>query len=261
MTVRMAARLLGQHLVDPAGLYLHSGHALRVTGAQALSRAGLSEHTISLLARWGSTAVLKYIRKAPLASSHHLAAVALRGWERNASADSAAPMAGTSVRSTPRPLEPKGSKLKKARRAAMATATSKRGREASRARMNKVEAQVAELCEWRATFVNTMPETTVEPAPVPEGVVPGHWGDVAESFPFVSSSHGRYHKVAVSHPEPPWNWVTRCGWPFGISDVARPVYKLPACYKQFCERCLGAEREAAREGAESLVLEVGVAAQ
>ena len=31
--------------------YLHSGHALRVTGAQGLSRAGLAEHTIALLAR------------------------------------------------------------------------------------------------------------------------------------------------------------------------------------------------------------------
>ena len=88
-----------------------------------------------------------------------------------------------------------------------------------------------------------------------------HWTDVDEFFPFVSSIRGRCHKVAVGHPEPPWNWVSKCGWPFGISEVAHPVFKLPACYKQICERCLRAEREAAREGAESLVLEVGVTAQ
>ena len=112
MTIRLAARLLGQHLVDPGGLYLHSGHALRVTGAQALSRAGLSEHTISLLARWGSSAVLKYIRKEPLSASHHLAAVAVLGWERNASSGSAAPMASSSVQAAPRPLKAKTSRLK-----------------------------------------------------------------------------------------------------------------------------------------------------
>ena len=59
---------------------LHSRHAMRVTGAQALSRAGLSEHTIALIDRWDSATVLTYIRKAPLVASHHLAAVALVGW-------------------------------------------------------------------------------------------------------------------------------------------------------------------------------------
>ena len=44
---------LGQTLVDPSGLYLHSGHALCVTEAHALSHTGLSELTIPLLGRWG----------------------------------------------------------------------------------------------------------------------------------------------------------------------------------------------------------------
>ena len=261
LTIRLAARLLGQHLVDPGGLYLHTGHALRVTGAQALARAGLSEHTISLLARWGSSAVLKYIRKAPLAASHHLAAVALLGWERNASSGSAAPVMQASLHSTPRPTKAKTSRLKKAGRAAMAAATSKRSRAASRARLTAVEAHVADLRAWRTSFIDAMPETAVEPAPVPDDEVPKHWDGVNRSFPYVSSIRGRCHQVAVGHPEPPWNWVTRCGWPFGISDVARPVYKLPTCYKLMCERCLRVERGAARGGAESLVLEVGVAAQ
>ena len=82
-TIRAAASKLGQALVDPGGLYLHSGHAMRVTGAQALARAGLPELTISLLARWGSSAVRTYIRKAPLSASHRLAAMALAGWQAN----------------------------------------------------------------------------------------------------------------------------------------------------------------------------------
>lgn len=82
-TIRAAAKRLGQPLVDPGVLYLHSGHAMCVTGAQALARAGLTEHFISLLARWGSSAVRTYIRKAPLAASHRMPALAIAGWDRS----------------------------------------------------------------------------------------------------------------------------------------------------------------------------------
>ena len=82
-TIREAARLMGQKLVDPGGLFLHTGHALRVTGAQALARAALSELTIALQARWGSSAIRTYIRKASLAATHAMAAMAIAGWERN----------------------------------------------------------------------------------------------------------------------------------------------------------------------------------
>ena len=136
ITIRRAAQLLGQQLVDPGGLYLHSGHALRVTGAQALSRAGLSEHTISLLARWGSAAVRNYIRKAPLSASHHLASVAFKGWQRNAETGAAAPMALSSCRPAAVSRRSVPSKRKKAGRAALAKASSSRSRQASRARLS-----------------------------------------------------------------------------------------------------------------------------
>ena len=72
--------MLGQPLKDAGGLCLHSGHALRVTGAQGLARAGLSLHAIQLLGRWGSNAVLLYVRQAPLYATHRYAAAALAGW-------------------------------------------------------------------------------------------------------------------------------------------------------------------------------------
>ena len=78
-TVRRAALQLGQPLQDAGGLWLHSGHALRVTGAQGLSRAGLGIHAIQVLGRWGSDAVLLYIRNAPLYATHKYAAAALAG--------------------------------------------------------------------------------------------------------------------------------------------------------------------------------------
>ena len=71
---------------DAGGLFLHPGHALRVTGSQAMSRASLPEHTISLVARWGSAALFNYIHKAPLASTHQLAKVALAGCRLNRTA-------------------------------------------------------------------------------------------------------------------------------------------------------------------------------
>ena len=46
-----------------------SGHSLRVTGAQGLSRAGLDVWAIQLLGRWGSEAVLTYVRSVPLQKS------------------------------------------------------------------------------------------------------------------------------------------------------------------------------------------------
>ena len=78
-TIRAAASFMGQRLLDPGGLFLHSGHAMRVTGAQGLGRAGLQELTIALQARWGSSAIRTYLRKAPLAASHTMAALAIAG--------------------------------------------------------------------------------------------------------------------------------------------------------------------------------------
>ena len=79
-TIRVAAEMLGMPLRDSANRWLHSGHAMRVTGAQGLARAGLSTAAIMLLGRWGSDAILRYIRKAPLFASHRFAAAVLCGW-------------------------------------------------------------------------------------------------------------------------------------------------------------------------------------
>lgn len=72
-TIRVAAKHQGLPITDPGGLFFHTGHAMRVTGSQALSRAGLPRRP----------AVSFYIRKASLASTHLLARVALTGWEQN----------------------------------------------------------------------------------------------------------------------------------------------------------------------------------
>lgn len=49
------------------------GHSLRVSGAQAMARAGIDVVVIQLMGRWGSSTVLRYIQEAPLERSHLIA--------------------------------------------------------------------------------------------------------------------------------------------------------------------------------------------
>ena len=76
-------RQAGEPLVRADGLgrecHRFHGHALRVTGAQFLARAGLELLLIQLFARWGSAAVLRYVQQAPLNSQQGVACAAIRG--------------------------------------------------------------------------------------------------------------------------------------------------------------------------------------
>ena len=57
-----------------------TGHTGRVSGAQALAATGMELWRIQLFCRWGSDAVLKYVRDAALASSVTFSAEVVRGW-------------------------------------------------------------------------------------------------------------------------------------------------------------------------------------
>ena len=61
-TIVKAATLLGVPLEGPTGGCRISGHTLRVTGAQGLTRIGLDIWAVQLLGRWGSSAVFEYVR-------------------------------------------------------------------------------------------------------------------------------------------------------------------------------------------------------
>ena len=68
-TVCQAAKFLHVPLSSADGSYRVSGHSLRATGAQGLAKLGLDVWAIQLLGRWGSAAVLGYVREACLESS------------------------------------------------------------------------------------------------------------------------------------------------------------------------------------------------
>ena len=65
-TIIGAARFLKVKCSTPDGGARISGHSLRVTGAQGLSRLGVDTWAVQLLGRWGSATVLEYIKEVPL---------------------------------------------------------------------------------------------------------------------------------------------------------------------------------------------------
>ena len=249
-TIRAAARHMGQRVVDPGGLFLHSGHALRVTGAQGLARAALQENMIALQARWGSTAIRGYIRKAPLAAAHTMAALAIAGWNRNADpAGHAAPFSSSTVR---RLAAPK-------RRATVPPASSRVAAEsrALSARVDTLSNQIRALTDWRTEVAASVPSPSVAPVDTSTEEVLINWDSIHAAFPFVYSDREKCHKVVVGYPAPPRTWKTKCGWPFGVAVVAEPGESPPACHKLSCEHCLKPEWVAVKAAAESRVREVG----
>ena len=65
-TLEAAAEKLAVPKATPDGSERISGHTLRVTGAQGMARCGIDVWAIQLLGRWGSAAVMKYVREAQL---------------------------------------------------------------------------------------------------------------------------------------------------------------------------------------------------
>lgn len=73
LAARFAGKL-GLPTMTPTGAPRYSGHSYRVTGAIHLAASGIDVWRIQLHGRWGSAAVLRYVRLAPLSSSMALEA-------------------------------------------------------------------------------------------------------------------------------------------------------------------------------------------
>lgn len=65
-TFRLVAKSLGWKEDEAKAM---TGHALRASGAQYLARCGVECYKIQLYCRWGSDAILRYLRDAPLEDS------------------------------------------------------------------------------------------------------------------------------------------------------------------------------------------------
>ena len=193
--------------------------------------------------------MLRYIRSAPLTTSHRLAAQALAGWQTQPTT----------------PSSPSSTLLTACTAVAAPTVRRRRAaasmsREAELAeRVSKLEAELAKLSAWRSEVAVALTAFEVAPAPFPRQNATVVQPVLAGCLPYVISCYGRYHAVSVGYPENPHLWVTACGWPFGASDSAKPAGSLPTLYKAYCEKCLRAEREEAKAKTKVRVVEDGPA--
>ena len=212
-TFRQAAVRLGVPLASADGSERVSGHSLRVTGAQGLARAGVDTWAIQLLGRWGSSAVLGYIREVPLEVSTSWAARAARAQSldqliaarASASSSSSSSWSSPAALASPLASVPKAAGPPEALEEALA------------------EAVLA---------------STVEALPL-------------SACSYLSSPSGKWHRLShrgLSGASS--GWSAACGWMFAGS-LASLADELPTglCHKWFCARCFPEHRAFLKDGA------------
>ena len=198
-----AAGLLGVPTVSPDGSEAITGHSLRVTGAQGFARLGLDTWTIQLIGRWGSDAILRYIRAIPLERAALWAADAVLR------------------RDLPPVLED------------LVKACVDRPSEAARL-VHEAASQTPP--EWSATveaLVEPLQVAAVVASPLPAEVC---WvRDLA-----TRSTRGLFHIPDVPlEGLPLGSWKTRCGWRFGGVRTVATWLPGPAAkdWEVTCSKC------------------------
>ena len=183
-------------------------HALRVSGAQALARGGMELYLIQLFARWGSSAVGRYVQQAPLA---HQAGVA--GKVASALSLLAVSQAVDEVRSQVSEQGLLTTALQE--RLALPTLPSAAALEQLSARLALLERRAGPL----ASPTSAVPETVLN----------------LDS----RCLHRVLTDTAVCQPA---HWVTYCGWAFGVRPHRRASAAVDAASR--CERCFPEFRRA-----------------
>ena len=210
-TIMKAAEFLKVPIAAPDGSERVSGHSLRATGAQGLAELGVDVWAIQLLGRWGSQAVVGYVREASLKSSAEWArrAAQSRTIEQIAEQIVVGPGVGPVVAAEVRDQAARLDEVVK-------------GCCDKEVQTEVVEAIAVEVMAARA--------------PQPE--------DLTLAF----SATGLAHAVLAGPPEFPLDaCMSVCGWRFGRSSGSAslaPFSALPKCYKLLCSKCFSGRREA-----------------
>ena len=189
-----------------------SGHSLRVTGAQGLARAGVDTWAIQLMGRWGSSAVLGYVRDAPLELS--------TTWAARAAAGISLEQLLASRRGLSSPSPPSTSTLPF--RALPAPVTEPSVLPPDDIQLALEDAERAECVEVAAPSLCR----------------------------FVASTSGKWHRLSnPSLTSLGACWTSVCGWRFVGSSVSLQQ-ELPAglCHKWLCARCFPELRQSIKDG-------------
>ena len=241
-TIRAAAEALGLPAVSADGLHLWGGHSLRVSGAQSLARAGLDTWLIQLLGRWGSDAVLGYIRAAPLAVSTSWALRASRGAPSGASGlltldevvgQLAAASAGHRARREGAAGSATASRFDELHERVRCLESSAGEASQDRAAIRLDFAEVKRYLDWESLRLRAISEEASQCLPASPSA--GLDDDVALVR---NAASGVYHAVlffdAAGEDS---QGLCRCLWHFECGRNAVRVTALPPLYKDLCGRC------------------------
>jgi hypothetical protein len=203
-TIVRAAQLLGHPLASPDGSSRISGHSLRATGAQGLAALGIDSWAIQLLGRWGSSAVLGYIRESALASSASWASRAVASIPLE---DVVASISNSLPSGCPSP---------------------------SSTLLDEVRSCAA-ICPAVVTAHASIQTDAIELL-LPEviAVVPS-----SVQLDLAFSSSGKAHRVVAGPPSVSLKSAfAACGWRFGSSDARLATEAaLPSGFSELCEKC------------------------
>jgi len=235
---------LGTPLVSEDGTSRVSGHTLRPTGAQGLTRMGLDIWAVQLLGRWGSSVVQRYVRDAATGTEAARArTVFLSRSLASLSADAAAQCDRADLRSyasaeAAAALERLTPTLSEQVKACLlpdllSALTSSRV-------PGSVKAPSSSSSSSSSSSDFRDIDSDAEPA-----AGAARQADAQPDLPppacpsdFVSSARsGRRHKVLIgpSSSLSPWTWVCACGWKFGRVSGAR----FPEPGDRDCISCFG----------------------
>jgi len=229
-TLVAGADKLGLPRSAPDGSERISGHSLRATGAQGLAKAGLELWALQLLGRWGSDAIVSYVREAHLARSEEWAARAMRSMSLDHLAGAMAPKAAA--------LTSEGRDLDEALVAAAAGTGVVPPSDPLLATELSRQLEVPVLLAMRG------------PEFVPPAVLGSEAAQAAEqalvdeersSVLVLNASRGVVHRAVVCDLDlPPERAAAACGWLYGSADsVSFPdVSAVPDGYRSLCGRCL-----------------------
>ena len=240
-TILVAARYLGLEVQRADGSRRFTGHALRVGGAQSLSRAGFDAWAIALLARHSSQAVLGYIRGTPLLASAWMAPRAAIAFANSATTQVVADRVHTRQGRTRAGISK--AQLVAACRATWqqemgAHADMNKAFGALDAQLSDVNARVTTLSGLIVSQLNEMESSWLRRL----AEIKQKAEDLArlpDDALFVTNrSRGAVHLIAEGDVRTQSaSWHTLCGWRFGRSDVRR-CDVLPSDHRQICEKCL-----------------------
>ena len=209
-TLKRLAQLLGKPVIDEHGRELLGEHVCRITGARHLAGIDVPTPVIMLLARWGSSVVLRYIADAPL--------TALTKVYRSRMAAAQAAVAPTVV----------GCSTSEA--------------DISKAIARMLESPLRELRDTSAALACLSAEfehrkQTLESVQADVGRI----RDKLEAQLVLNVPQGKVHKALSMDLERPDTWTTFCNWHFsrkpgsfrllGTDAAARATH--PTCFKCF----------------------------